>query len=107
MTPSYVMRLLLLSSAAFFLVQMVVQALIALIAPAAVRRAGTMRPQRAARFLLTLRLLPAAFAATVVAGLCVPSYLRFEPRVGEEEVGFACLTAAVLGAALCAAAIFR
>lgn len=107
MTPSYLGRLLLLSSAAFFLVQIVVQALIALIAPAAVRRAGTMRPQRAARFLLTLRLLPAAFAAMVVTGLCVPSYLRFEPRVGEEEAGFVCVAAAILGAAVCAAAIFR
>ena len=87
--PSYLSRLLLLSeSAAFFLVQAVVHALIALLAPAAIRRAGTMRPRRAARFLLTLRLLPAALAASVVAGLCVPSYLRLEPRVGEEEVVF-------------------
>ena len=98
MTPSYLGRLLLLSSAGFFLVHMVVEALIALLAPAAVRRAGIMRPERGARFLLRLRLLPAGFAAIVVVMLCVPSYLRFEPRVAEEEVGFACLAAAILGA---------
>ncbi len=107
MTPSYLGRLVLLSSASFFLVQIIVGALIALIAPTAVRRAGTMRPQRAARFLLTLRLLPAAFSLIVVAVLCVPSYLRFEPRVAEEEVGLACLAAALFGTLLCAASISR
>ena len=49
MTPSYLVRLLLLSSASFFLVQLVAGMLIARMAPAAVRRAGTMRPRRAAR----------------------------------------------------------
>jgi len=107
MIPSYLGRLLLLSSASFFLVQLIAGALIALIAPTAVRRTGTMRPQRAAGFLLTLRLLPAAFSALVVVALCVPSYLRFEPRVAEEEVGLACLAAAIFGAVLCAAAISR
>ena len=107
MTPSYLSRLLLLSSASFFLVQIVVGVLVSLGAPAAVRRAGSMRPQRAARFLLTLRLLPVAFAAKAVGLLCVPSYLRFEPRIGEEEVGFVCLAAAVLGAGICAYAIAR
>jgi Zn-dependent protease with chaperone function len=107
MTPSYLVRLLLLSSASFFLVQLVAGMLIARMAPAAVRRAGTMRPRRAARFLLTLRLLPAAFSAIVVALLCVPSYLRFEPRVAEEEVGFVCFAAAALGAWIYAVAIYR
>jgi len=107
MTPSYLGRLLLLSSACFFLVQFVVGGLLALFAPAAVRRAGTMPPQAGARFLLTLRLLPAGLAALSVAILCVPSYLRFEPRIAEEEVGFVCLAAAILGASLCASAILR
>jgi beta-lactamase regulating signal transducer with metallopeptidase domain len=106
-TPSYLGRLLLLSSASFFLVQIVLGAFIALLAPAAIRRAGSMRPDRAAGFLLTLRLLPAAFSAIVVALWCVPSYLRFEPRVAEENVGFPCLAAAAFGALLCAFAIWR
>ena len=104
---SYLARLLLLSSASFFLVQLVVGAAIAWLAPAAIRRAGNMRPLHAARFLLTLRLLPTALAIIVVAVLCVPSYLRFEPRAAEEEVGFVCLAAAVLGAMFCSIAVSR
>ncbi|HTB16257.1 MAG TPA: M56 family metallopeptidase [Bryobacteraceae bacterium] len=107
MTPSYLVRLLLLSSASFFLVQIVLEALIAFLAPGAIRRARTMRPQRAAGFLLALRLLPSALSAVVVAALCVPSYLRFEPGAAEEEVGFLCLTAGILGVAVCALAIYR
>jgi beta-lactamase regulating signal transducer with metallopeptidase domain len=103
--PSYFVRLLLLSSASFFLVQVTVGALIALIAPSAIRRVSFLRPQRAAGFLLTLRLFPAVFSALVVAALCVPSYLQFEPGVAEEEVGFICLASAISGVALCAAAI--
>lgn len=107
MTPSYLIRLLLLSSAAFFLLYIFVSALAAWIAPAAIRRCGTMRPQRAARLLLTLRLLPAALSTLVVVVLCVPSYFRFEPRAAEEEVGIACAAAAILGAAICALALYR
>jgi Zn-dependent protease with chaperone function len=107
MTPSYLARLLLLSSTAFFLLEIVVGALVASIAPAAIRRAATIRPRDAARWLLTLRLLPAAFATLVVAALCVPSYLRFEPRVAREEVGIACVCAAILGAAIGAAGIYQ
>ncbi len=107
MTLSYVIRLLLLSSASFFLVQLVLGAFVSWIAPAAVRRAQAMPPQSAARFLLTLRLLPTAFSAIAVAALCVPSYLRFEPLVAEEEVGFVCLAIAILGAVFCAVAIAR
>lgn len=105
--PSYLGRLLLLSSASFFLVQIAVGALVASLARAAVCRAGTMRPLRAARFLITLRLLPTAFSMVVVAILCVPSYLRFEPRAAEEEVGFVCLAAAAFGVLFCAVAASR
>ena len=54
----------------------------------------------AGRFLLALRLLPAALALFVVAGLCVPSYLWLEPETGPEEVGAGCLAAAILAAVL-------
>jgi len=107
MTPSYLGRLMLLAGASFFLLQLALGSLIAFVAPAAIRRSGTMRPHRAAGFLLTLRLLPAAFSAIIVAVLCVPSYLRFEPRFTKEEVGSVCMAAAFSGALLCAAAIAR
>lgn len=108
MTPSYVVRLWLLSSAVFLLVQLFLGALIASIASWAVRRAQSMAPRRAAQCLLTLRLLPAASSAIIVALLCVPSYLRFEPRVASgEEIGFVCLAAAILGAGVCIVAISR
>lgn len=107
MTPSYLTRLLLLSSASFFLVQILVGGLVAFIAPAAIHRARTARPQRAGRWLLALRLLPSVLSVFVVLALCVPSYLRFEPRVAEEEVGFACLAAAILGALTCVVAMYR
>jgi beta-lactamase regulating signal transducer with metallopeptidase domain len=107
MTPSYFSRLMLLSAGSFFLVFMVVAALSSWIAPAAVRRAGAMRPQQAARRLLTLRLLPASLSAMVVALLCVPSYLRFEPHIPVEEAGIVCVAAAILGVSICALGIYR
>jgi beta-lactamase regulating signal transducer with metallopeptidase domain len=78
MTPSYFTRLVLLS-----------------------------RPRHSAPMLLALRLLPAAFSVLIVAVLCIPSYLRFEPRIVEEEVDFACLAAAILGACIGALAIYK
>jgi Zn-dependent protease with chaperone function len=107
MTPSYLVRLLLLSSASFFIVQLTVAAFVAWATPAAIRRASSMRPLRSARLLLGLRLLPTAFALLVVAAQCIPSYLRFEPGFAEEEVGIACLAAAILGAGIGALAIYR
>ncbi len=104
---SYLVRLLVLSSATFFIGHLVVLAVILVIAPVAMRRARTMRPQRAARFLLTLRLLPCALPAIAVIALCVPSYLRFEPGVAEEQAGLLCASAAFLGAILLAVAITR
>ena len=100
MMAPYLLRLLCLCLAAFFVIHSVVGLLVALTGPAAVRAARRMRPRLAGRFLLALRLLPAALALFVVAGLCVPSYLWLEPEINAEEVGAACLAAAVLAAAL-------
>jgi hypothetical protein len=107
MMPSYVVRLLLLSSASFFLVQLVVSALVAWKTKPAVRRAASMPASSAARMLLTLRLLPAAAAALIVAAICIPSYLRFEPAVADEEAGFLCVSFAALGAVWCGVAACR
>src|SRR5258708_18933232 len=100
MMAPYLLRLLCLCLATFFVIHCVVGLLIALGGPAAVRAARRMRPRLAGRLLLALRLLPAALALFVVAGLCVPSYLWLEPETNAEEVGAGCLAAAVLAAAL-------
>src|ERR1022692_901964 len=102
MMVPYLLRLLCLCLAAFFVVHCVVGLAVAVGGPAALRAARRMRPRLAANFLLALRLLPAALALFVVAALCVPSYLWLEPEISAEEVGAGCLAAAVLAAALCA-----
>jgi Zn-dependent protease with chaperone function len=79
----------------------------ALCAPRAIRRAARWTPDRAARFLLTLRLLPAAMAAFAAAAICAPGFLFFEPDRAEEPVGLVCLALAAAGLALCGAAILR
>jgi hypothetical protein len=107
MTPSYVVRLLLLSSASFFLVHLLLGALAAWIAPAAVRRAEKMNPARAANVLLTLRLMPVGLSAIIVFALSIPSYLRFEPTSASEQAGAFCIAAAILGLLFSGVAVFR
>jgi hypothetical protein len=68
--------------------------------PSAIRLAQRMRSRRAARFLFTLRLLPVGTATFAVLGLCIPSYLRYEPGATSEEVGFAFIFVALLGTSL-------
>ena len=93
---SYSFKLLALSLAAFFLPHLVIGLAAAWLTPAAIRRAGRMKPRAAARFLLSLRLFPSAAALFFVAAICIPSYLRFEPAGVEEDIGLACLLAASL-----------
>jgi Zn-dependent protease with chaperone function len=66
-----------------------------------------MKARTAARFLLTLRLFPAATALLAVAGICVPSYLWLEPRGASEDVGAAFLAIALMGAVICGISIAR
>ena len=106
MTP-YLLRLLCLCLAAYFVIHSVVGGVVSAGGEAAVRAARRMRPRSAGRFLLALRLLPAALAMAVVGGLCVPSYLWLEPERGLEEVGAGCLTAAILATALWTASTAR
>jgi hypothetical protein len=104
---SYVLRLLCLSLAAFFLIHTAVGVIVSLVAPASVRAAQRMRARCGAAFLLTLRLLPATLALVLVMGLCVPSYLLLEQEPGAEEVGSLCLAAAILAASLWSVSIAR
>ncbi len=94
---TYIPRLICLCLACFFLVHLALGLLVSLAASRAIRRASRMDARLASRFLLALRLLPAGAAVLVVAGVCIPSYLRLEPEAPVEEVGVACVAAALLG----------
>src|SRR5580658_1599318 len=96
----YATRLVCLCLASFFLVHAALALMARLLAPSALRFAERRPARSAARLLLALRLFPAAAALAAVAGLCVPSYLWFEKKHGVEFVGFVCLAAAALGAAV-------
>lgn len=104
---SYGFKLVCLSLAAFFIVHCVAALAAGWFAPLAIRVAGRMRARAAARFLLTARFAPLGIAVFVVAALCVPSYLWFEPEATAEEVGPACLAAAMLGLAVWAISLLR
>ena len=96
----YLLRLVCLSLACFFLVHLAVGLVVHSIAPAVIRIAERMRPRRAAAMVLALRMAPLAIGALLVVGLCVPSYLQLEPLNAVEPVGFTCLAAALLGIAI-------
>ncbi len=107
MTVTYLLRLVCLCLAAFFLVHLALGMVVLAVAPAVVRMAERIAPRSAARWLLTLRLVPPACALFVVVGLCVPSYLWLEPEAAAEGVGLACLACALLGAAVWSLSIAR
>jgi beta-lactamase regulating signal transducer with metallopeptidase domain len=103
----YLARLVCLCLATFFLVHAALGLAVSRLTRRAVRFAGRMAPVHGARLLLALRLLPAAFALFVVAGLCTPSYLYLEPKGEPEEMGIACMAAALMGLAVWAWSIAR
>ena len=107
MTLAYVPRLLCIGMAAFSLVHIALGLAVSAIARPALHWAERMRPHRAAWFLLALRLAPSTAAASIVIAVCLPSYLWLEPHTAGERVGFACLAAAVMGAALWCASLAR
>jgi hypothetical protein len=104
---AYPLRLLCLCLATFFLAHLLLGFLVSLLAPAAIRMGRRVRSDQAARLLLGLRLLPALGSLFLVAAVCAPSYLRFEPRGSEEEAGLLCLTAASMAAAIWATSLPR
>ena len=103
----YLARLVCLCLAAFFLLHAALGLAVSLLTPWAVRAAGRMAPIHGARLLLGLRLFPPALAIFVVAGLCTPSYLYLEPRGAPEEIGVACMVAALAGIAAWAFSVAR
>lgn len=96
----YVLRLVCLCFASFFLIYAALSVAAWLVAPSAIRLGESLKPRFAARLLLVLRLSPVAVAAFAVSALCVPSYLWLEPDANAERVGIACCLAALLGVAL-------
>jgi len=84
---AYIPRLVCICLASFFLIHLALGLLVSAIAPAAIRRASSIGAAPAARLLLGLRLLPAAAATLVIAGVCIPSYLWLEPHASTETVG--------------------
>jgi beta-lactamase regulating signal transducer with metallopeptidase domain len=102
----YLLRLCCLSLACFFLVHLFFAALVLAVAPAAQRAARVLDARSGARLLFSLRLLPGLGSVLVIAGLCVPSYLFFEPRAAE-SVGLPCIAAALLAVAAVAFSAFR
>ena len=103
----YILRLVCLCFASFFLIYAALSLAAWLVAPSAIRLGESLKPHFAARLLLVLRLSPVAVAAFIVSALCVPSYLWLEPDADAERVGIACCFAALLGVALCVLSLVR
>lgn len=97
MTLSYFPRLLCLCLEAFFLLYLVLGALVSLLAQPSIRLSDRIRAASAARMLLALRLLPALGATCIVLLVCLPSYLWLEPDDPSERVSMVCLLLAGLG----------
>jgi hypothetical protein len=103
----YLERLILTLLTSFVLVNLMIGALMIALRPIVWRFAGTLPPSLAANIVLVLRLLPTAGSLLVPIVICLPSYLRFEPRMMAERVGLPCVMAAMIGAGLCLESISR
>src|SRR5437016_6931179 len=96
MTGPYLFRFACLCLACFFLIHLALSAGAMLCAPWLIRTAERLRPHAAARLMLALRLFAPAGAVFAVIGFCAPSYLWLEPKGVAENLGFLCMTAALL-----------
>lgn len=107
MALPYLLRLICLCLASFFILHAGAAILVWIGAPAALRVADRARPAFSAKFLFFFRMFPFALTAFAILGFCIPSYLWLEPAATGEKVGFACLGAAALGAAVWILSLFR
>jgi hypothetical protein len=107
MALPYLLRLLCLCFATFFIVHAASAILVWIGAPAAFRVAQHSKPGFAAKFLFLFRMFPFAVTLLVVLGFCIPSYLWLEPLASGEKVGFACLGAAAMGLIVWMLSAFR
>ncbi len=100
MIPSFTLKLLVTCSASFFLIHCALSLASTASSRVAIQRAERMSPRLGARLLFFLRIFPASFASLVVLGLCVPSFLLFEPRTYAERLNLLCFIIAILGLAI-------
>jgi hypothetical protein len=103
----YLLRLLCLCFASFFVLNVAVGLLVRALGNPAIRFAESRTPRVAARFLLVLRLLPFFLSTLFVVGLCVPSYLWLEPAATAERVGLVSVILGLLGVATWSVSIAR
>ena len=107
MSLAYTSRLLALCLATFFLVHFAAGLFVIAISNAVVRMTERISARAATRWLFALRLLPPISGLFVVAVLCIPSYLWWEPEMDHEDTGILFLVLALLGLAVWSASIYR
>jgi Zn-dependent protease with chaperone function len=103
----YLLRLLCLCFASFFVLNAASGLFVRISSESAIHFAHAKSSGAAAELLLALRLLPFALAVLFVVGLCVPSYLWLEPVASSERVGLLCVVLGLLGATIWLASIAR
>ena len=103
----YLLRLLCLCFASFFVLNAAAGLFVRVSSKSAIRFAESRRSGTAAHFLFAVRMLPVVLAALFVIGLCVPSYLWLEPAATAERVGLLCVVLGLLGAATWFASLAR
>lgn len=107
MTLDYLSRLFALMLATFFIVHCICGVLVFVVTRAAIRLAQSFQPRTTARLLLTIRFLPVGFAVLLTIGVCVPNYVRYEPKALSEPVGFLCLACSSLCVLTCLSSVVR
>ena len=107
MSLPYLLRLLFISSAIFFLIHLFVGLAVRLASPKIIKASHNFQTRNAVRFLLAARFLPVGLASFVVLGLCVPSYFWLEPAATTEQISVATIFAGFLAIFLCAVSLFR
>jgi hypothetical protein len=107
MIVPYAVRLACLCLTSFFLIHFALALLARTLTPWVLRRVERIAARTAATLLFTLRLFPVALALTIVAGLCLPSFLSFERERGAEAAGIPFLAVAALGASVWVFSLWR
>ncbi|HTU46180.1 MAG TPA: M56 family metallopeptidase [Bryobacteraceae bacterium] len=107
MTLDYLSRLFALMLAIFFIVHCICGMFVFGVTRAAIRLAQSFQPRTTARLLLTIRFLPIGFAVLLTIGVCVPNYVRYEPKALSEPVGVLCLACSSLCVFTCLASAVR